>query len=391
MLFVALDSSTFVPERVGKSWERCKPILINRSTHDFVTNAGRSCFGGPVAERRTERASVAPAPVPGPLLRRRTAIWMGWPFLDRGRCTTIFRSWILCCSLLVSALQSNQCQWIKHYHFLKFLSRFYFTLLSFPRRHRIAVKSKNIDGSRVKGDRKHEFCPVRHKRYFRGHTRAFELRRRTLNVRRRGYEGLYRRHWLSVEKTHVAREERNAPTSWRKSWSVDLQRSSKWISTRSTVRAISLISFSIRRACLNHVACNAYKVDPRMDHFPWVESVCRWTQSIIELRFTDGRDSLEYRSSRWMGARSHVRRSPQRHGWMTVRKRFVGRWHKVQCPPVKCTTHDALTESIGKSVNLLFSYTEHKRNIRARGNRTGKIDFFRPFLRFPHTHTVDAI
>lgn len=144
MLFIALDSSTFVQERVGKSWERCKPILINRSTHDFVTDAGRSCFGGPVAERRTERASVAPGPVPGPPLRRRTVIRMGWPFLDRGRCTTIFRSWILCCSLLVSALQSNQCQWIKHYHFLKFLSRFCFTLLSFPRRHRIAVKSKKI-------------------------------------------------------------------------------------------------------------------------------------------------------------------------------------------------------------------------------------------------------
>lgn len=142
MFFIALDSSTFVQERVGKSWERCKPILINRSTHDFVTDAGRSCFGGPVAERRTERASVAPAPVPGPPLRPRTAIRMGWPFLDRGRCTTIFRSWILCCSLLVSALQSNQCQWIKHYHFLKFLSRFCFTLLSFLRRHRIAVRSK---------------------------------------------------------------------------------------------------------------------------------------------------------------------------------------------------------------------------------------------------------
>lgn len=142
ILFIVLDNSTFVQERVGKSWEKCKPILINRSTHDFVTDAGRSCFGGPVAERRTARASVAPAPVPGPQLRPRTAIRMGWPFLDRGRCTTIFRSWILCCSLLVSALQSNQCQWIKHYHFLKFLSRFCFTLLSFPRRHRIAVKSK---------------------------------------------------------------------------------------------------------------------------------------------------------------------------------------------------------------------------------------------------------
>lgn len=91
------------------------------------------------------------------------------------------------------------------------------------------------------------------------------------------------------------------------------------------------------------------------------------------------------------GALARPTISTERHGWMTVRKRFVGRWHKVQCPPVKCTTHDALTESIGKSVNLLSSYTEHKRNIRARGNRTGKIDFFRPFLRFPHTHTVDAI
>lgn len=69
-----------------------------------------------------------------------------------------------------------------------------FSATLFPRRHRIAVKSKNIDGSRVKGDREHEFSRIRHKRYFRGDTRAFGLRRRTLNVRRRGYEGLYRRH-----------------------------------------------------------------------------------------------------------------------------------------------------------------------------------------------------
>lgn len=97
----------------------------------------------------------------------------------------------------------------------------------FPAGTESPLNRKNIDGSRVKGDREHEFFRARHKRYFRGDTRAFGLQRRTLNVRRRGYEGLYRRHWLSVEKTHVAREERNAPTSWRKSWSADLRRSSK--------------------------------------------------------------------------------------------------------------------------------------------------------------------
>lgn len=73
-----------VEGEVGKSRDRCQRDLKTCSTHDFVMRAERPGFGGPVAKRRTGQASVVLTAVPGLLRRRRTALQMESPFLDRG-------------------------------------------------------------------------------------------------------------------------------------------------------------------------------------------------------------------------------------------------------------------------------------------------------------------
>lgn len=203
--------------------------------------------------------------------------------------------------------------------------------------------------------------------YFRGDTRDFRFRRRTLNVRRHKD---YCRHRLS--------DRENA-----RGQCITLRQQKL---TKIVIHGSTTIDWNEwahdRRVFLNYVFWNAYKVDPRMDHFPWVEN-CSWPNSNRTplngwSRFTTIIEDCD---------RRRCDRSFDSFHWkapMTVRKRPTGRWQSSMFSDRKI--HTMHWKFIDKNINSLSSYTSTNgisaREGRKQGNDLFSLLSLRPFVSF---------